>query len=90
MDIFIDSKSLQYVFTLKELNLIQRRWLELLKDYVISILYHRDKANVVDKVLSRLSNGIMSHVEEEKMEFAKDMHILLHLGVGLWIPSKEE
>ncbi|WMV32271.1 hypothetical protein MTR67_025656 [Solanum verrucosum] len=53
VDIFTDHKSLQYVFTQKELNLKQRRWLELLKDYDMSILYHPGKANVVVDVLSR-------------------------------------
>ncbi|WMV38677.1 hypothetical protein MTR67_032062, partial [Solanum verrucosum] len=37
----------------KELNLRQRRWLELLKDYDMSILYHPGKANVVADALSR-------------------------------------
>ena len=32
-EIFINHKSLKYIFTQKELNLRQRRWLELLKDY---------------------------------------------------------
>ncbi|WMV29348.1 hypothetical protein MTR67_022733 [Solanum verrucosum] len=40
VDVFTDHKSLQYVFTQKDLNLRQRRWLELLKDYDMSILYH--------------------------------------------------
>ncbi|WMV09597.1 hypothetical protein MTR67_002982 [Solanum verrucosum] len=40
VDMFTDHKSLQYVFTQKELNLKQRRWLELLKDYDMSILYY--------------------------------------------------
>ncbi|WMV33444.1 hypothetical protein MTR67_026829, partial [Solanum verrucosum] len=57
VDVFIDHKSLQYVFTQKELNLRQRRWLELLKDYDISILYHPVKANVIVDALSRLSIG---------------------------------
>ena len=38
--IFIDHKSLQYIFTQKELNLRQRRWLELFKDYDCTIEYH--------------------------------------------------
>ncbi|WMV28751.1 hypothetical protein MTR67_022136 [Solanum verrucosum] len=42
VDIFTDHKSLQYVLTQKKLNLRQRRWLELLKDYDVSILYHPD------------------------------------------------
>ncbi|XP_069154535.1 uncharacterized protein [Solanum lycopersicum] len=54
VDIFNDHKSLQYVFTQKELNLSQRRWLELLMNYDISILYYLGKANVVANVLNRL------------------------------------
>ncbi|GJX86254.1 reverse transcriptase [Tanacetum coccineum] len=38
-DIFTDHKSLKYIFTQKELNLRQRRWLELLKDYDADIQY---------------------------------------------------
>ncbi|WMV18737.1 hypothetical protein MTR67_012122 [Solanum verrucosum] len=39
-DVLTDHKSLQYVFSQKELNLRQKRWLELLRDYDMSILYH--------------------------------------------------
>ncbi|WMV42015.1 hypothetical protein MTR67_035400 [Solanum verrucosum] len=47
VDVFTDRKSLQYVFTQKELNLSQMRWLEFLKDYDMNILYHPSKANKV-------------------------------------------
>ena len=47
VDVFTDHKSLQYVFTHKDLNLRQRRWLELLKEYDMSVMYHPGKANVV-------------------------------------------
>ncbi|WMV58989.1 hypothetical protein MTR67_052374, partial [Solanum verrucosum] len=40
VDVFTDHKSLQYVFTQKDLNLRQRRWLEFLKDYDMSVHYH--------------------------------------------------
>ena len=42
--IYMDHKSLKYVFTQKELNLRQRRWLELMKDYQLEILYYPGKA----------------------------------------------
>jgi hypothetical protein len=52
-DIFTDQKSLKYIFTEKELNLRQRRWLELIKDYNLNLQYHPRKANVVADALSR-------------------------------------
>ncbi|KAA0063829.1 ty3-gypsy retrotransposon protein [Cucumis melo var. makuwa] len=53
IQIFTDYKSLKYFFTQKELNMRQRRWLELVKDYDCEILYHPSKANVVADALSR-------------------------------------
>ncbi|GKB90808.1 putative reverse transcriptase domain-containing protein [Tanacetum coccineum] len=50
---FIDHKSLQYILDQKELNMRQRRWLELLSDYDCEIRYHPRKANVVADALSR-------------------------------------
>ena len=71
------------MLTQKELNLRQRRWLELLKDYDLSILYHPGKANVVADSLSRLSMGSTTHIEEGKRELAKDVHRLARLRVRL-------
>ena len=51
--IFTHHKSLKYPLTQKELNLRQRRWLELFKDYDCIIDYPPDKANVVTYALSR-------------------------------------
>jgi hypothetical protein len=52
-ELFTDHKSLKYFFTQTELNMRQRRWLELIKDYDIEINYHLGKANVVADALSR-------------------------------------
>jgi ribonuclease HI len=49
-EIYTDHKSLKYIFTQNDLNLRQRRWLELIKDYDLDIHYHPEKANVVADV----------------------------------------
>jgi hypothetical protein len=59
-EIYTDHKSLQYVFSQKELNLRQRRWIEYLKDFKCRILYHPGKANVVADALSRKSSGSLA------------------------------
>ncbi|GKF82031.1 putative reverse transcriptase domain-containing protein, partial [Tanacetum coccineum] len=51
--VFTDHKSLQHILHQKELNMRQRRWLELLADYDCEIRYHPGKANVVAGALSR-------------------------------------
>nr|GEW54221.1 putative reverse transcriptase domain-containing protein [Tanacetum cinerariifolium] len=51
--VFTDHKSLQHILDQKELNMRQRRWLELLSDYDCEIRYHPGKANVVVDALSR-------------------------------------
>jgi hypothetical protein len=42
-NIFTDHKSLKYIFTQSELNMRQRRWLELIKDYDLEVHYHPGK-----------------------------------------------
>jgi hypothetical protein len=51
--IYMDQKSLKYIFTQPDLNMRQRRWLELIKDYELEVHYHPGKANVVADALSR-------------------------------------
>jgi hypothetical protein len=55
-ELYTDHKSLKYIFTQSNLNLRQRRWLELIKDYDLWINYHPGKANVVANALSRRSH----------------------------------
>jgi hypothetical protein len=52
-NIYTNHKSLKYIFTQADLNMRQRRWLELIKDYDLEVHYHPGKANVVVDALSR-------------------------------------
>ncbi|KAL0339327.1 UNVERIFIED_CONTAM: Retrovirus-related Pol polyprotein from transposon [Sesamum angustifolium] len=77
--IFTDHKSLKYIPTQKELNLRQRRWIELLKDYDCTIDYHPGKANIVADALSRktvdhLASMICYNVEYLTALRAMDVH----------------
>ena len=88
VDVFSDHKSLLYVFTQKELNLQQRRLLELLKDYDMSVFYHPDKSSVVADAINRMSMGSVAHVGEGEKELVKDVHRLARMGVQLEDSSK--
>ena len=83
MDIYTDHKSLQYIFKQKELNLRQRWWLELLKDYDVDILYHPGKANVVAHALSCKSMGSLTDVQPERRDMVREIQRLSSLGVRL-------
>jgi hypothetical protein len=78
--IFTDHKSLNYIFTQKDLNLIQRRWFELIKDYDLDIQYHPDKANVVADALSRKSQANMLIARMIPQELCWEM-VCLNLGI---------
>jgi hypothetical protein len=85
-DVFTNHKSLKYIFTQKELNMRQRRWLELIKDYDMSLQYQPGKANVVANALSRKSyvNGLTAGVlPEELCEQFKEL-ILEIVQKGFW------
>ena len=60
------------MFTQKELNIIQLRWLELLNDYDMSIFYKLGKANIVVDALRIFSMGSTTHMEEYKEVLAED------------------
>nr|GEW76682.1 putative reverse transcriptase domain-containing protein [Tanacetum cinerariifolium] len=92
-DIFTDHKSLKYIFTHKELNMRQRRQLELLKDYDTNIQYHPGKANVVADALSRKS-GMLENLQIEP-EIIKDLErmdidLCIRGTKGYWASLKIE
>jgi hypothetical protein len=66
-ELYTDYKSLKYIFTQSNLNLRQRRWLELIKDYDLGINYHLGKDNVVADALSRRSH--VSQLVVDSMSF---------------------
>jgi hypothetical protein len=66
-DLYMDHKSLKYIFTQLNLNLRQRRWLKMIKDYDLEINYHPGKANVVADALSRISR--VSQLVMDSMPF---------------------
>ncbi|WVZ95786.1 hypothetical protein U9M48_041509 [Paspalum notatum var. saurae] len=75
-DIYTDHKSLKYIFTQSELNMRQRRWLELIKDYEQEIHYHPGKANVMADALSRKSYCNLLTGEELSAELCAEMEQL--------------
>jgi hypothetical protein len=82
-EIYTDHKSLKYFFTQKELNMRQRRWLELLKDYDCTINYHPGKANVVADALSRKNvAGSVSAMFTTKKELLLDLE---RVGVEMMV-----
>ncbi|WMV24323.1 hypothetical protein MTR67_017708 [Solanum verrucosum] len=86
-EIFNDHRSIQHVFTQKDLNLRQRRWMELLKDYDVIIQHHPEKANVVVDTLSQkvVIMGSLSRLSVTKRPLAKEIQTLeskfMQLGI---------
>jgi hypothetical protein len=71
-ELYMDHKSLKYIFTQSNLNLRWRRWLELIKDYDLGINYHPGKANVVADALSRRSHVSQLVVDSMPFELCEE------------------
>jgi hypothetical protein len=84
-EVYSDHKSLKYIFTQLDLNLRQRRLLELNKDYDLGINYHPGKANVVADARSRRSHLNMLATRELLPEFCTEFE-KLNLG---WVSNAE-
>ena len=61
-EVYSDHKSLKYIFTQRDLNMRQRRWMEFLEDYDFTLHYHPGKANVVADALSQKSRGALASI----------------------------
>ena len=61
-EVYSNHKSLKYIFTQRDLNKRQRRWMEFLEDYDLTLHYHPSKANVVADALSQKSRGTVSNI----------------------------
>ena len=61
-EVLSDHKSLSYIFTHRDLNLRQRRWIECLTDYDFTLRYHPGKSNVVADALSRKGRGTLAMI----------------------------
>ena len=61
-EVFSDHKSLEYIFTQRDLNMRQRMLMEYLEDYDFTLHYHPSKKNVVADALSRKSWGVLASV----------------------------
>ena len=79
-EVYTDHKSLKYIFTQPDLNLRQRRWLELIKYYDRGIHYHPGKANVVADALSRKSYCNALCTEGMCKELQQELE---HLNLGI-------
>ncbi|KAI3808815.1 hypothetical protein L1987_24776 [Smallanthus sonchifolius] len=71
--IFTDHKSLKYIYSQKEPNLRQRRWMEVLNDYDCEICYHEGKANVVADALSRKEREKPKRVRALRLDLQIDL-----------------
>nr|CAH66012.1 OSIGBa0093M15.2 [Oryza sativa] len=79
-EVYTDHKSLKYIFTQPDLNMRQRRWLELIKDYDMGIHYHPGKANVVADALSRKGYCNATEGRQLPLELCKEFE-RLNLGM---------
>ena len=67
-EVFSEYKSLTYIFTQRDLNMRQRRWMEYMEDYDFTLHYHPGKANVVANALNRKSRGVLASVASREWQ----------------------
>ncbi|GJW27451.1 putative reverse transcriptase domain-containing protein [Tanacetum coccineum] len=85
--IYTDHKSLQHIFSQKELNMRQRRWIELFSDYDCEIHYHPSKANVVADALSRKERVKSKRIGLDEMIEQRSDETFYYMD-RIWVPLK--
>nr|GEV82365.1 putative reverse transcriptase domain-containing protein [Tanacetum cinerariifolium] len=93
--IYTDHKSLQYIFKQKELNMRQRRWIELIADKECEIRYHPRKANVVAAALRRKERVKPRRVENATAEMLRGLDQLMERKKDggmyfIWVPLNDD
>ena len=61
-EVYSDHKSLKYIFTQRDLNMRQHKWMEFLEDYEFTLHYHPSMENVVADALNRKSRGALASI----------------------------
>ncbi|WRX28626.1 Reverse transcriptase [Theobroma cacao] len=83
LEIYTYHKSLKYIFQQRDLNLRQRGWMELLKDYDCTIFYHPNKATVIADTLCQKLMGSLAHISTDKRSLIREMYSLGDMGLHL-------
>ena len=65
-EVYSDHKSLKYIFTQRDLNMRQRRWMEFLENYDFTLHYHPGKGNMVANALSRKLRGVLASIASQE------------------------
>ena len=68
---FLDHKSMKYIFTQRDLNMRQRRWMEYFEDYDFTLHYHPGKVNVAADALSQKSRRVLASVASREWQMLK-------------------
>ena len=72
-EVFSEHKSLKYIFTQRDLNMRQHRWMEYLEDYEFTLHYYLSKANVVANALNWKSRGVLASVASQEWRMIENV-----------------
>ena len=72
-EVFSDHKSMKYIFTQRDPNIRQCRWMEYLEDYVFTFHFHYGKENVVADAFSRKSRGVLASITSQEWQMLETM-----------------